>query len=77
VYAMDSTTECGSRPHSRTRAVPTARPCSRAPTAWIPQAATAAAVHDTTSPAAPPPSGVTVVTARTSPGYSGKNARSL
>ena len=33
VYAIESTTECGSRPHRRTRVVATARSCSRAPIA--------------------------------------------
>jgi hypothetical protein len=53
----------GSGPHSRTSAVPAAGPCSRAPTAYIPQAATVAAAQDTSCLAAPPLSGATSVTA--------------
>lgn len=68
VYAIDSTTECGSRPHSSTSAVPTARPCRRAPIAYTPHTAAAAAGQETSRPAVPPLSGVSAVTTRTRAG---------
>ncbi|MCF0089243.1 hypothetical protein B0E37_04335 [Streptomyces sp. MH192] len=68
VYAIDSTTECGSTAHSSTSTVATAPPYSRRPTRWMPYAASTAEAHETSSPAAPQPTGSTAVTARTSPG---------